>query len=139
MTQPRTNGHTVRAIRQARGLRQDHTATRSGMSKAYLSNIEAGRKQNPLPAKLHALAKVLDVDPSVLTHQVPPIETLRTIEGLTVRDLAQRAGITTARMQRIEQGADVPDSDLAAAIAARLGCPVEAITPVHGRSSDRVA
>lgn len=138
MTQPRTNGHTVRAIRRARGLQQKDLADAAGVSASYLCRVEAGER-HPLSAVTRWLADALDVDARVLTGQVPPIETLRKIEGLTVRDLAQRCGITTTRMQRIEQGTDIPDLDLAEVIAARLGCPTEAITTVQGRPGGRVA
>jgi transcriptional regulator with XRE-family HTH domain len=138
MSQPRTNGHTVRAIRRARGIRQDHLAMEAPVSAGYLCHVEAGRRF-PLPEVTRQLAAALDVDPKVLTGEIPPIETLRTIEGLSVHDLAQRCGLTIARLQRIEQGTDIPDPDLAAVLAARLGCPVEAITPQLGRPGGRVA
>jgi transcriptional regulator with XRE-family HTH domain len=128
VTQPRTNGHLVRAIRLARGLRQDHVANRAGCSKSYVANIEAGRKNPPLSDKLRGVAVALGVDPRVLTGQIPPVETLREIGGFTVRELAQRAGITSTQLRRIEQGADTPNPALAAVLAARLGCPIEVLT-----------
>lgn len=37
-------GATVREFRQARGIRQEELAEALGISRSYLSNIEAGRK-----------------------------------------------------------------------------------------------
>lgn len=38
-------GATLRQIRELRGLKVDELATRIGISRAYLANIEAGRKR----------------------------------------------------------------------------------------------
>lgn len=38
-------GATLRQIRELRGVKVDELATRIGISRAYLANIEAGRKR----------------------------------------------------------------------------------------------
>jgi transcriptional regulator with XRE-family HTH domain len=38
-------GATLRQFREMRGLKADDLATRMGISRAYLANIEAGRKR----------------------------------------------------------------------------------------------
>ena len=54
-------GATLRALRTTRGWRLGDFATHHGISYAYLSNIEAGRK--PLPDRLLArFATTLDVE-----------------------------------------------------------------------------
>ena len=60
-------GATLRTIRSIRGWKLGAFATEIGVSYAYLSNIEAGRK--PLPDHLLArAAKVLEVDQISITH-----------------------------------------------------------------------
>lgn len=54
-------GVTLRTLRMTRGWKLGDLATEMGISYAYLSNIEAGRK--PLPDHLLArAARLLDVD-----------------------------------------------------------------------------
>ena len=48
MAEPRDDervGATVRQFREMRGLKADELATKVGISRAYLANIEAGRKR----------------------------------------------------------------------------------------------
>lgn len=138
VTQPRTNGHLVRAIRRARGLQQNEVADLADIHKGYLSRVEKGERF-PLERVTQRIADALDVAPRVLTGQIPPYETLRKLEHLTVRDLAQRCGITTTQLQRIEQGTDIPSPELAAILAARLGCDTQALLPVYGPAGGKVA
>lgn len=58
-------GATLRAFREARGIKLGEFATKLRISSAYLSNIEAGRKRltPPLVAKASSL---LDVRPIAL-------------------------------------------------------------------------
>lgn len=54
-------GATIRTLRKTRGLSTDSLATSLGISRPYLSNIEAGRK--PLTHQLLVqLADLLEVD-----------------------------------------------------------------------------
>ncbi len=43
-------GATVREMRQMRGMTQDHLANAALISRAYLANIEAGRKRPSMKA-----------------------------------------------------------------------------------------
>jgi transcriptional regulator with XRE-family HTH domain len=63
------NGATVRALRDALGIRQDEMASRMGITAAYLANIEAGRKQ-PRPSVQRRIADVLGVALDAVTYPV---------------------------------------------------------------------
>lgn len=56
-------GATLRMARELRGLKVDELATRMGISRAYLANIEAGRKRlsNVLLARAAAELKVKQI------------------------------------------------------------------------------
>lgn len=53
-------GHTLRTIRETKGFKLGEFATELGISYAYLSNIEAGRKRLT-PQLLAKSAALLDV------------------------------------------------------------------------------
>ena len=59
-------GKTIRKLRvaQDRGLRE--TASKIGISPAYLSRIERGKERPPRPEIIKELAKELAADPDVL-------------------------------------------------------------------------
>lgn len=60
-------GATLRTLRQIRGWKLGDFASEVGISYAYLSNIEAGRK--PLTNQLLAkTARALDVEQIAITH-----------------------------------------------------------------------
>lgn len=60
-------GTTLRTLRETRGWKLGDFATQIGISYAYLSNIEAGRK--PLPNHLLArCARLLDVEQIAIKH-----------------------------------------------------------------------
>lgn len=62
-------GATLRTLRSTRGWKVGPFATELGISYAYLSNIEAGRK--PLPDHLLArAARLLDVEQIAIKHPV---------------------------------------------------------------------
>jgi transcriptional regulator with XRE-family HTH domain len=58
-------GERIRSLRAVEGLTQEALAWDSGLSKSYLSEIEAGRKAPSLYV-LRALAERLGVGPGVL-------------------------------------------------------------------------
>lgn len=58
-------GETLRAIREASGLRVGETALGMGISSPYLSNIEAGRKRLS-PSLAHKAAAILNCRPVAL-------------------------------------------------------------------------
>lgn len=66
-------GATLRALRSTRGWKVGDFASALDISSAYLSNIEAGRKQ--LPDHLLArAARLLDVEQIAIKHPLAPVE-----------------------------------------------------------------
>ena len=59
-------GETIRDLRVAQDLGLRETATKVGVSPAYLSRIERGKERPPRPEVVKELAKVLAADPDVL-------------------------------------------------------------------------
>lgn len=59
-------GDTVRNLRVAQDLGLRETATKVGISPAYLSRIERGKESPPRPEVIKKLAKLLGADPDVL-------------------------------------------------------------------------
>lgn len=59
-------GETIRELRIAQDLGLRDTATKVGISPAYLSRIERGKEHPPRPEVIKALAKILAADPDVL-------------------------------------------------------------------------
>lgn len=72
MSQRRVNGPSVRAIREALGIRLSDLATRAEVSVGYLSNIEAGRKQ-PADAVTGSIARELGVSTDAITYPLQPL------------------------------------------------------------------
>jgi transcriptional regulator with XRE-family HTH domain len=65
-------GATLRMARSTRGWKLGEFATEIGVSYAYLSNIEAGRK--PLPDHLLAkIARLLDIEQKSIKHPVEAV------------------------------------------------------------------
>lgn len=72
MTTRQANGASIRALREAVGIRHAVLARDAGISPGYLSNIEAGRK-HPAPSVVRAIATRLGVPLDAITY-VPPGE-----------------------------------------------------------------
>lgn len=66
-------GATIKALREARGLKADELANAIPISRPYLMNIEAGRKRLS-PVYAVRIAQILDVRPiSILrSDEFPP-------------------------------------------------------------------
>lgn len=60
-------GATLKELREARGVKVGELANAMGISYAYLSNIEAGRKRLT-PALVQSAAAALKVRPIALVH-----------------------------------------------------------------------
>jgi len=56
-----TVGLNVLKFRRERNLSQEELSLRSGLTRAYLSGLEAGRR-NPTVVSLNKIAEALDVD-----------------------------------------------------------------------------
>lgn len=61
-----TFGETIRDLRAAQDLGLRETASKVGVSPAYLSRIERGKERPPRAEIIKSLAKVLAADPDVL-------------------------------------------------------------------------
>ena len=59
-------GGTIRDLRVAQDLGLRETATKVGISPAYLSRIERDKERPPRPAVIKELGKVLAADPDIL-------------------------------------------------------------------------
>jgi len=59
-------GETIRELRMAQDLGLRETASKVGISPAYLSRIERGKESPPRPEIVKQLAKLLAADPDVL-------------------------------------------------------------------------
>lgn len=59
-------GETIRDLRVAQALGLRETATKVGISPAYLSRIERGKERPPRPEVIKNLARLLAADPDVL-------------------------------------------------------------------------
>jgi HTH-type transcriptional regulator, competence development regulator len=59
-------GETIRELRIAQDLGLRETASKVGISPAYLSRIERGKESPPRPEIVKQLAKLLAADPDVL-------------------------------------------------------------------------
>lgn len=59
-------GETIRNLRVAQDLGLRETASKVGISPAYLSRIERGKERPPRPEIIKDLAKLLAADPDVL-------------------------------------------------------------------------
>jgi DNA-binding transcriptional regulator YiaG len=60
-------GTTIRIYRTGAGLTQHELAGRSGLSVAFVRDLEQGRRRRPRMASLAALADTLGLDPGQLT------------------------------------------------------------------------
>jgi len=65
-------GTRIRALRNSKAMRQDFLATRVGLSRTSVTNIEKGR-QKILLDQLYAFAQALEVEPTSL---LPSMEEL---------------------------------------------------------------
>jgi transcriptional regulator with XRE-family HTH domain len=61
-------GETICDLRVAQDLGRRETATKVGVSPAYLSRIECGQERPSRPEVIKELAKALAADPFVLVH-----------------------------------------------------------------------
>jgi transcriptional regulator with XRE-family HTH domain len=66
----KTNGATIRALREALGISQASLAARAKVSKSYLCEIELGAHQ-PTTEKAQRIASELGVTLDAITHVVP--------------------------------------------------------------------
>jgi transcriptional regulator with XRE-family HTH domain len=68
--QRRTNGASIRAIRDPLGIPQHELAARAGISRSHMNKIEQGVEQ-PSPATVRKIADALGVPLEAITYPVP--------------------------------------------------------------------
>lgn len=68
-----TVGLNVLKVRRERNLSQEELSFRSGLTRAYLSGLEAGRR-NPTIVSLNKLAEALGVDMELLVRNAKKLE-----------------------------------------------------------------
>jgi transcriptional regulator with XRE-family HTH domain len=117
-------GVLLQRLRWEAGLTRSEVARRVGVwDSASVAAWERGRHQ-PAPANVPLLAAALRVEPLDLFEvtDIPSLSVLRRAAGLTLTQLAAKAGLSYARCQRIENGcveASVEDiTRLASAVGA---------------------
>ena len=94
-------GKLVRKHRIDREMLLGTMADALGLSSAYISNIETGRKGSPKPDLVNKIADVLQLNPDA-------------------RNELHRAAEESSKIIRFEVPVDVPGSDLVAAFARRF-------------------
>ncbi|WP_260325841.1 helix-turn-helix domain-containing protein [Rhodococcus aetherivorans] len=113
------SGARLRRLREARGLTGDDLADAAGISEATLRSWEIGRA-NPTPSLLADVAKKLRVtigDLLVLRSDELTLADLRTLAGLNQADVAQKLGVGTTTLTRIEKGRRDYDPEVARELA----------------------
>jgi transcriptional regulator with XRE-family HTH domain len=83
-------GHAIATHRNAVGLKQQDVARRCGLSRASISNIEAGRQDVPI-TRLNLIAQAVGLTPSRLLDAV-------TFESET--DLVEQLQVQNSHLQR---------------------------------------
>jgi transcriptional regulator with XRE-family HTH domain len=112
-----TIGRRIRAVRTWRGMSLTATAELAGFSKAYLSQIEHGKRAVERRSTLEALATALRVPPSELTGQpYPPSSRAEEVGHAAAQDL--RAVLRDIELDALEiVDAPRPLAELRAAVA----------------------
>jgi transcriptional regulator with XRE-family HTH domain len=73
--QRRTNGASIRAIREPLGMKQHELADAVGISPSHMNKIEQGVEQ-PSPATVRKIADELGVPLKAITYPAPETETV---------------------------------------------------------------
>lgn len=113
------SGARLRRLREARGLTGDDLADASGISEATLRSWEIGRS-TPTPNLLAAVAKKLRVtiaDLVLLRSDELMLSDLRNLAGLNQADVAEKLGVGTTSLTRIEKGRREYDAEVGRALA----------------------
>lgn len=133
-------GKKVRQAREQRGLSLTNLAGLAKISVSYLSEVENGRKSPSLQV-LQRLAEALNLETAALftdglKGRISPgqrIRLLRTEEGLTLAQLAKKAGIGASYLSEIEREQVSPAPATLNRIAEALGTGVgQILGPLAG-------
>jgi transcriptional regulator with XRE-family HTH domain len=136
------DGKLIRDFRRKRNLSLQELARRAGLSVSYLSEIERGKKQPSLET-IDKLATALNISrEGFFEHPDAPeprtvalgdkISLLRREKKMTLAQLAEKAGISSAYLCHIETGRAMPSLSTLKSIAAALGvCTDDLMTASH--------
>lgn len=129
-------GERLRAFRERRGLTLQEVASRSGLSRSYLSELENGKKQPSIKA-LEALADALNV---ALDALMPDggreaeaeaegrlgehLRLARERKGMSLAAAAEAAGISAGYLSEIERGQAQPAVETLRLLAEVVGLPL---------------
>ena len=130
-------GRAIKTARTERGIERKELAAATGLSYAYLSDIESGRRR-PSSTAIFAIAEALDMSPSQLmrwteelTHRIASEESLdksASVRGQHVR----------ARARRTEPTGTAPPAAPSATRASWFAEPLADAEPISGRSAQQV-
>lgn len=132
-------GDRLRIFRERRGLTLQEVASRSGLSRSYISEIENGKKQPSLKT-LEALAGALNValealmpegDLEVDAEADNPLgdrlRLARERKGMSLAEAAEAAGISVSYLSEIERGQAQPAVETLRLLAQVVGLPLSQV------------
>lgn len=112
-------GRLVQKARQAKGLSLRDIEDQTGISFAWISQVEHGTYQQPAPERLARLAELLGIDPERIDRlsrgqvsaALPTMRTyLRTKYDMTADDIARVEAMVARIRQQAEAGHESPGS-----------------------------
>lgn len=112
-------GRLVQKARQAKGLTLRDIEDQTGISFAWVYQLERGTYQQPAPERLARLAELLDIDPERIDRlsrgqvsaALPTMRTyLRTKYDMTTEDIARVEKMVSRIRQQAEADHERPDS-----------------------------
>ncbi|GAA1918696.1 helix-turn-helix domain-containing protein [Streptantibioticus ferralitis] len=129
------DGHRVRAVRRAAGLRQADLASALGLSKTPIVDWEDG-KAAPHPDRLPAVAKALKQDIDTLFPRLSPpdLSDLRADAGYTQAQAAKALGIHRPPLSNAENGKRRLPADLMPRVADLYEVSLEEMEAAQDRS-----
>ena len=116
-------GRLLRRLREEAGLTRSEVARLVGVwDSASVAAWERGRQQ-PAPVNVPLLAAALGVEPVDLFELTgtPTVAVLRRAAGLTLTQLAAKAGLSYTRCREIEKGLIAPRTEDVARMATAIG------------------
>ena len=135
-------GKTIREFRKKRNMSLKELAEKANLSVSYLCEIERGKKQPSLEV-IEKLASALNISKDALFDEHFPkgsgttstgerISILRRERGLSLSELAQKAGISATYLCQIENGHVLPSLATLKAIARALNAsPQDFLSSSH--------
>jgi len=141
-------GNRIKYFRLTKGLTRDELAKISGVSGAYLAEIEQKNRSTIHPLYIQKIADGLGVDPLKLIspngslkkkihfidYLIPPdtlgarIKNLRFKRGLTLKEFTRKAGLSKDSIWRYEKDVTVPEEKILKRMAKVLKVNVSELT-----------